>query len=144
MSVISPRENCILYLHERDGAYFQCCEDCNYVKHRCHFCGIDLTHDSYELVYDKEKQVHNKVRHWLSDCRPDLVYHEVGPLCTWPFRLDEGWLDRLCKDGKWEIYQYERDAPTCYAYESSGTSENHYKREWTTEHIHFMQDGPMV
>lgn len=29
-----------------------------------------------------------KERHWLSDCRPDLVEHEEGPLCTWAHRLD--------------------------------------------------------
>lgn len=40
----------------------------------CHFCGEELTEDSFDYAGR---------RHWLSDCRPDLVEHEEGPLCTW-------------------------------------------------------------
>jgi hypothetical protein len=56
-------------------------------------------------------------RHWLSDCRPDLVKHEPGETCTWFYDEDK--------------------TKNCYAYQIPGT------REWGTEHIHFYEDGPM-
>lgn len=46
-------------------------------NHTCHFCGTELNREGYELG-DLSK------RHWTEDCRPDLVEHEPGPLCTWP------------------------------------------------------------
>jgi hypothetical protein len=74
--------------------------------HHCHFCG--------ELVSDGVDTKGN--RHYLSDCRPDLVEHEIGPLCTW---------------------SYSDKHPNCYAYQDMGT------RAWGTEHIHFYNDGAM-
>ena len=72
--------------------------------HQCHFCGEYVTEG---IGADGE-------RHWLSDCRPDLVEHEVGPLCTWS----------------------ATDAGGCYAYQDS-------EQTWTLEHIHFYTDRPM-
>jgi hypothetical protein len=76
----------------------------------CHFCGTCVI-DGYETGRDRHK------RHWLSDCRPDLVEHEPGKLCTWHAQEDRGY--------------------DCYAYQNSDT------REWTNEHKHFYPDGPM-
>lgn len=76
---IMMREGCKKELHEKHGACYMCCDRCNYDMHQCHFCGTGLTHDSYE---DSAKTR----RHWLSDCRPDLLPHEPGPLCTWGHR----------------------------------------------------------
>lgn len=75
--------------------------------HTCHFCGEDVK----DGLDPKGK------RHWLSDCRPDLVKHEIGDTCTWP----------------------ERPAEThnCYAYQE------HWSLVWGDEHIHFYEDGPM-
>lgn len=61
--------------HHRYGGCYECCDACNYSTHRCHFCGTSLNHDSTE--YGGE-------RHWLSDCRPDLILHWPGPDCTCP------------------------------------------------------------
>ena len=77
--------------------------------HTCHFCG-DYVKDGYGT--DGE-------RHWLSDCRPDLVEHEIGPLCTWSYR-------------KGEI----ADNRSCYAYQDRAGV-------WTNQHIHFYKDGAM-
>ncbi len=63
--------------HEWVNKYEEC-EKCNYGTHRCHFCGDDLDHESYSY-----NSVGELVRHYLSDCRPDLVEHEPGELCTW-------------------------------------------------------------
>lgn len=115
-----PRSDCIEYSHTLQGGCYMCCEDCNRVEHRCYFCGADLTHDSYETHYDHKAQQNRRSRHWLSDCRPDLVEHEIGDKCTWPWRTD---------------------GPTCYAY-SSGYP--HAEENWGTEHKHFTKDGPMT
>lgn len=80
--------------------------------HQCHFCG--------EFVKDGKDAKGN--RHWLSDCRPDLVEHEIGETCTWGYRRGDGKTD-------------EKD--TCYAYQSRETN------EWTDKHEHFYTDGPM-
>lgn len=85
------------------------CTKCNYDDHRCHFCGENLDHESYDPQGN---------RHWLSDCRPDLVKHEPGELCTWPHRSAE------------DI--------NCYALQDRNT------HEWGPDHIHFYPDGPMV
>lgn len=53
---------------------YETCEACNYQTHRCHFCGADLDHTGWDGKND----------HTLAFCRPDLVEHEPGPLCTWP------------------------------------------------------------
>lgn len=89
--------------------------------HHCHFCG--------EPVSDGIAA--NGKRHWLSDCRPDLVEHEIGPLCTWP-----------------EGTSVKDTSPGCYAYSESnfepsepGTVGSGLK--WTKEHTHFYKDGPM-
>lgn len=81
--------------------------------HNCHFCG--------EYVLDGLDP--NGERHWLSDCRPDLVEHEPGPVCTWHNLADV--------DGK---PYHELD---CYAYQDGDT------QEWGSEHKHFYKDGPM-
>lgn len=78
--------------------------------HKCHFCGEDV----------KDGKDPKGNRHWLSDCRPDLVEHEIGPDCTWP----EGTSRTDTKPG-------------CYAYQDFGT------QKWTDEHTHFHKDGPM-
>lgn len=78
-----------------------------YRANTCHFCGT-YTYDGYEID--------GTTRHFLSDCRPDLVEHEPGELCTWPNR----------------ITGYK-----CYAYQNRETL------EWTNEHIHFYKDGPL-
>jgi hypothetical protein len=85
--------------------------------HNCHFCGEVISKKGYE---------NNGRRHFLSDCRPDLVEHEPGELCTWWYRKDEIPIES-----------------TCYAYESWGDKDNGYQRHWTTEHTHFFKDGPM-
>lgn len=43
------------YAHDRCGeehfglppehALYECCDLCNYARHRCHFCGDDISHD---------------------------------------------------------------------------------------------------
>ena len=58
---------------------YETCERCNYGRHICPLCGEDLDHESYDPDGN---------RHWLSDCRPDLVQHEPGELCTWPWQDD--------------------------------------------------------
>lgn len=84
--------------------------------HQCHFCG----------TYVKDGKESNGKRHWLSDCRPDLVEHEKGALCTWAFRRDP------------ELYPKEKfkEEQTCYAYQN-------LDNEWTDKHEHFYADGPM-
>lgn len=77
--------------------------------HHCHFCGT-LVKAGYES---------NGARHYLSDCRPDLVAHEIGEICTW---------------------DYDTNRPNnrrCYAYQNRDTM------QWENEHIHFYSDGPM-
>lgn len=86
--------------------------------HTCHFCGDDVSKRGYG--YDG-------TRHYLSDCRPDLVEHEIGEICTWAYRLTE-----YNRDTK-EPY---RKNETCYAYQDSDL-------KWTDDHIHFYPDGPM-
>lgn len=80
----------------------------NYI---CHFCGEELQPDSTE---------YNGARHWLSDCRPDLVKHEPGPACTW-----------------WTASPHLGESRRCYAYQNKDG-------EWTTEHTYFYTDSPMV
>lgn len=103
-----PNKDCE-YLKE--GSCYYCCEACNYDKHFCHFCGDPLNHNGY----GNEKG--EKVRHYLSDCRPDLVEHEPGELCTWHGLKEHG------------------DGPDCYAYQDRKTN------KWTNEHKHFYSDG---
>lgn len=83
---------------------------------QCHFCG-EYVNDGLDPKGE---------RHWLSDCRPDLVQHEVGPLCTWPpyEPPNEDLNDKL-------------PSPNCYAYRVRESN------EWGTEHTHFYPDGPM-
>ncbi|MFY3742206.1 MAG: hypothetical protein HMLIMOIP_002670 [Candidatus Nitrosomirales archaeon] len=87
--------------------------------HQCHFCG-EYVKDGYES---------NGRRHFLSDCRPDLVEHEIGELCTWAFR-------RLSEFNQHETGHPYRENETCYAYRNTDL-------KWTNEHIHFYPDGPM-
>lgn len=79
--------------------------------HQCHFCG----------EYVKDGKDTKGERHWLSDCRPDLVEHEIGDTCTWAFKRD---------DSKY------KPQDTCYAYQNTDL-------EWTDKHEHFYKDGPM-
>lgn len=52
---------------------------CNheYDNLQCHFCGEYLCKDSYDPKGN---------RHYLSDCRPDLIAHDRGEACTWPHK----------------------------------------------------------
>jgi hypothetical protein len=75
--------------------------------HTCHFCGTYVL-NGYE---------HDGTRHYLSDCRPDLVKHEPGDVCTWAGLRDA--------------------TANCYAFQDLLT------RQWGDEHIHFFKDGPM-
>lgn len=78
--------------------------------HSCHFCGA-FVKDGYET---------DGTRHYLSDCRPDLVEHEPGKLCTWP---------AIPELGK------ERD---CYAHRVM--TKDGFKV--TDKHENFYKDGP--
>jgi hypothetical protein len=101
--------------------------------HQCHFCGT-YVREGYEHDFDERG---NRKRHWLSDCRPDLVEHEIGELCTWTLmaystpETPHTWDDE--KVDKWNI---ENKRPGCYAYQDRDGN-------YTTEHIHFHKDGPM-
>lgn len=89
--------------------------------HRCHFCGEELDHEGKE---------HTGKIHLLSECRPDLVEHEIGDDCTWAFRREP-----LVKNG--EVIQLALPPEeTCYAYQDPD-------RKWTKEHKYFYPDGPM-
>lgn len=81
--------------------------------HNCHFCGEYVANG-----YNTKNE-----RHWLSDCRPDLVEHESGPTCTWHGLAHA--------DGK------PAHEPDCYAFQDRVT------RNWTNEHKHFDRDGAM-
>ena len=54
---------------------YETCDRCNYQSHRCPACGEDLDHVGYDPGGN---------HHTVGFCRPDLVEHEAGPLCTWP------------------------------------------------------------
>lgn len=88
-------------------------------SYNCHFCG-EVLRDGYTITYAGGPP---RERHWLSDCRPDLVKHEIGPDCTWSYRRD----------------MPDDDTPenlNCYGYQESVNG------PWTDEHIHFYEDGP--
>lgn len=89
--------------------------------HTCHFCGTYVDVNGYE---------HGGKRHFLSDCRSDLVEHEIGDLCTWAFRRKPEF-KRLGEET--EDFPENR---TCYAYQDR-------QQNWTDDHIHFYKDGPM-
>lgn len=76
--------------------------------HQCHFCGTEV----------KDGKESNGESHLLSDCRPDLVEHEIGELCTWAHDKSRA------------------KNETCYAYQ------DHKTNKWTDEHTHFYKDGP--
>jgi hypothetical protein len=78
----------------------------------CHFCGTETNALGFE---------YNGKRHWLEDCRPDLVEHDEGPLCTWPPYTEEKYL----------YLNDEHPRPGCYAFQDRASL------EWGTEHIHF-------
>lgn len=90
--------------------------------HNCHFCGEYVSKRGYDPKGE---------RHYLSDCRPDLVEHEIGELCTWAYRRKE----EFKIDHKNGGYAYQ-EKDTCYAYQDDN-------RQWTNEHTHFYPDGPM-
>ena len=91
---------------------------------QCHFCGTYVK-DNYE---DREKTK----PHFLVDCRPDLVEHEIGPLCTWPVMAystpekPHSW-----SNDKVDEFNKKHGRPSCYAYQDRFTG------EWTEEHTHF-------
>lgn len=89
--------------------------------HTCHFCGTEINKEGYE---------YNGSRHFLSDCRPDLVEHEIGDDCTWAFRRKD------IEDRYNNIIKALPIEETCYAYQNRD-------QKWTKEHIHFYTDGPM-
>jgi hypothetical protein len=89
--------------------------------HTCHFCGTQLNEKGYEVNGD---------RHFVSDCRPDLIEHEIGDTCTWASRRKP----LTMADGTIESAWPEEDC--CYAYQDRD-------RNWTKEHKHFYPDGPM-
>lgn len=80
--------------------------------HNCHFCG----------EYVANGYTSKNERHWLSDCRPDLVQHEPGETCTW-------W-NLTFADGSTK-------EPNCYAFQDRDT------QQWGDEHKHFYPDGAM-
>lgn len=88
--------------------------------HPCHFCGDSVNREGYDPKGD---------RHFLSDCRPDLVEHVIGETCTWAFRRSPEYQ----KSDHEEPYPENR---ICYAYQDNN-------RNWTDEHKHFYRDGPM-
>lgn len=90
--------------------------------HTCHFCGENVNKEGYTFKNE---------RHFLSDCRPDLVEHEIGETCTWSFRRKPEF--KRMKD---ETEDFPENG-TCYAYQDPDS------REWTNEHVHFYPDGPM-
>lgn len=80
--------------------------------HNCHFCG----------EYVANGYTSKNERHWLSDCRPDLVQHEPGETCTW---WNLTYADGSTKE------------PNCYAFQDRDT------QQWGDEHKHFDPDGAM-
>lgn len=98
--------------------------------HMCHFCGTEVIH-GYE---------HDGTRHYLSDCRPDLVEHEQGKFCTWHSTPGQGGcehdLSRLLNQSDLDEH-LENCVRGCYAFQNRDTN------EWTEEHVHFDSDGPM-
>lgn len=87
--------------------------------HTCHFCG----------TYVKDGIEYEGARHWLSDCRPDLVEHEIGPTCTW---LRD--VVAVAAGTKAGVGGYRPQ--DCYAYQDPHT------HEWTDKHVYFYKDGP--
>lgn len=79
---------------------------------QCHFCGTWVL-DGIEADGPRPRR-----RHWLSDCRPDLVEHEIGPTCTW-----------------YSVPGYE-PPNNCYAYRDDNL-------HWQPTHKYFFADGPM-
>ena len=54
---------------------YETCAYCDRGGHACYFCGTDLDHTGHES---------GGIDHTVEYCRPDLVEHDAGPLCTWP------------------------------------------------------------
>lgn len=110
-----------------DGACFQC----EYDTHVCHFCGTELDHQSYSYLYSKEAGETVRERHWLSDCRPDLVEHELGPTCTWWYKMEMT-----------DMYEQPVDPrQLCYGFQEKFLGGD---KGWSSEHIHFFEDWPMT
>lgn len=86
--------------------------------HQCCFCG-EYVRNGYEF---------NGERHYLSDCRPDLVEHEIGKDCTWRYKAPGVAESQGLTPLPLEV--------TCYAFQDDN-------QKWTKEHIHFYPDGPM-
>jgi len=90
--------------------------------HNWHFCGDRV---------DKEGYTFEKERHFLSDCRPDLVEHEIGDTCTWDYRRKP-----IGNEQNSNVIPPLPEEECCYAYQDIDL-------KWTTEHKHFYPDGPM-
>lgn len=73
-------------------SYPDMCIDCNFQDHKCFACGAEKDHDGWDV----EGNLHD-----TAFCRPDLVAHSPGPLCTWPSTLNAE-LDEIL------------DRPKCY------------------------------
>lgn len=74
---------------------YETCDYCNYGKHTCHFCGEYLDHEGWDGGGN---------HHTVAFCRPDLVEHEEGPLCTWPLITEPGY----------EYLNEKMNRPGCY------------------------------
>jgi hypothetical protein len=103
--------------------------------HTCHFCGDDV----------KDGKDSKGNRHWLSDCRPDLVEHEIGRTCTWSFRRTKITDCNIC--GAYEPCDTHVKIPVsthddCYAFQDKSAMSI---KDWffTDKHEHFYPDGPM-
>lgn len=94
--------------------------------HRCHFCGEYVDQIGFQ---------HDGQRHYLSDCRSDLVEHEMGETCTWAFRREPLIIGKGTPGER--IEEALPENKTCYAYQDV------FSLQWTDEHKHFFPDGPM-
>lgn len=98
---------------------------------QCHFCGTYVK-ANYE---DKEKTK----PHFLVDCRPDLVEHEVGELCTWPL-MKYSTEDDLhsWSNERVDKFNLENMRPGCYAYRDPVTG------LFTALHIYFYPNDKLA
>lgn len=67
---------------------YELCDQCNYDRHTCGWCGEALTHSGH----DSQGHLHDT--EW---CRPDLTPHQPGKSCTGPNPADCYWDHKLNK-----------------------------------------------
>lgn len=106
--------------------------------HTCHFCGENV----------KDGLTPKGERHWLSDCRPDLVEHEIGRTCTWAHLRNKFEECNECQPYTPCDTHVKIPTPNdCYAFSTSDYNFNEPGTvnglKWTDEHTHFYKDGPM-